>query len=161
MSYYFRRRQMQAAVVQKDGLNRALNAAAEFASRARSMWDESKVTRGKTTPESNAGSFAPSGASGERDPATGRKWTPEAADMLAETQQTLYRRLHRGELKTREAAESYAQAKMRKWMGPGYERRVSVMVDRIWAEFTKNGPHRYFGPSHLVEGWAVKGDLVI
>jgi len=161
VSYFFRQRQIQAhrERVEKDGLNAALNRAVEFAHR---VWDESKVNRGKTTPESRGGSFAPRAAVEGQRLRTGRKWTSEVAELLQETQQTTYRKLYQGELKSHKDADAYAQAKMKKWMGPGYEMQVSEMVDRVWDEFRRNNRaevHNYRTPDkHLVDGWAVKTD---
>ena len=133
MSYFTRKR-----LIEKDGLNAVLNT---MANRAMRVWREDLHPRGKTTPASRGGSFAP-----RED--TGPRWTAEASDLLYETQQTAYRKLYDGELNTHRALEEYAQAKMRKWMGPGHEKRVSAMVDRIWNEYQKNGPHAYYSPEN-------------
>ncbi len=154
MSYFDRQRRMQREVLAKRGLDGVINRAVEMAATAQRIWNEELHPRGKTSPDSTPGSFAPRGG-----PGADRKWTDESQAMLKETQQTTYRKLYEGSLRTRKDAEAYAQAKMKKWLGPGYEKQTAKMVDRIWGEFQKNGQHRYFGPSHLREGWAVKCDI--
>lgn len=152
MSYFFRQQQMQRAAtrddVQKDGLSRALDTAVEFAARARSLWDESKVTRGKTTPESTPGSFAPRGgvAGGVERTRGGRKWNDEAKAALKEVQYIGYRRLAAGRRYTFKTFEADMQREMRDNMGAGYEDKVATMAHRIWTEFEKNGPHTYYEP---------------
>ena len=148
MSYFFRQRRLQQAeVVQKDALNATMNSLADkMVALASRMWREEDHPRGKTSPSSTPGSFAPRDAEGQRDPSTGRKWTSEAKEELHLIQQDAYRKLHFGELRSKDDLEGYAQRAMRDWMGPGYERRVSDMVSTLWAEYRKNVGSKYFDP---------------
>lgn len=164
MSYFFRQQQLAAERerVEKRGLDSALNSIADkMAGLAARAWNPELHPRGKTTPESNDGSFRPSaGGGGVERTKSGRKITPAVHDDLKEVQRVGYLKLHHNELRSHDELNTWARNRMRDLMGPGYEDLVDTMTHKIWNEFKRNAVHQYRGPRDWSEtAWAVKGDL--
>jgi len=105
-------------------------------------WDAESHPRGKTTPESRGGSFAPNDLKDAH---------PEVAAEVKSLQRIGYRWLAEGRPYTRAYFEHSLQAKMKHAMGPGHEKYISSMAERIWNEYHKNGPHRYFEPDSVLK----------
>ena len=163
MSYFFRQQRAlrDREAVEKRGLGAALDRVADkMVGLAERAWNPDHHPRGKTTPESNEGSFRPSDGAGIERSASGRKITQAVKDDLLEIQRIGYRKLHTQELRSQDAFHSWAQQRMRDLMGPGYEDLVATMTHKIWNEFRRNETHQYRGPSGWSEtAWAVKNDL--
>lgn len=165
MSYFFRQRQLEQERerIEKRGLSAALDRITDKMHTIASQgWNEAMHPRGKTTPESNSGSFRPAGSGGDDIPRTkaGRKITPAVHDDLKEVQRFGYLKLHRNELRSHDELHSWAQRQMRDLMGPGYEELVTNMTHKIWNEFQRNATHQYRGPREWSEvAWAVKHEL--
>lgn len=133
MSYYFQQQQMQR-------LAKGMGVAAFDRANAQRVWDESKIVRGKTTPQSRGGSFAPRGTVPKVLNAGNREFLRTLeAKYLGNFESRLRNQISvYGGSWSKDTLKAALRREVDAELGPWYTDIADKMADKVWATKDRN-----------------------